>query len=246
MIPFIGKAIRRIKGIRKNLVYEPSIVSKPKGKRVVVIAPHFDDAALGCGGVLRKHVISGNKVSVVYLTDGRQGIPRIKDKKRVERIRKEEARNAMDIIGVKNIYFLDEPDCGKGIKEKTIHNLSAIITKTKPDLIYLPWFLDSHVDHVKANYLIYRMYKKTKITCKICAYEIWAPLVPNILVDISKEVETKKEAIRCFTSQLEQIDYLSTAIGLNKYRTCYNLKGKGYAEAFLHLPIKEYFEAFLK
>ena len=41
-------------------------------RRVVVLAPHPDDEAIGCAGSILKHVGCGDRVSIVIATDGRR------------------------------------------------------------------------------------------------------------------------------------------------------------------------------
>ncbi len=231
-------------GVKGGLTDVPIPVKVPDGQNILILEPHFDDAAIGCGGAIRKHVLAGNTVSVVCVTDGREGIPGLKDKKRVTEIRKEEGRKAMGILGVEDIYYLDEADTAKGLKENSIIALSKIILQIKPDLIYLPWFLDNHVDHVKTNELFRRIYKVCDQRVNVCAYEVWTPLLPNIAVDISGVIEVKRKALSCFESQLMQVDYLATTVALNKYRSCYLHGGRSFTEVFLHMQAKEYFSLF--
>lgn len=229
----------------RTAVYTQKFIDKPTGKNILVISPHFDDEIIGCGGTLVKHVQSGDKVAVVYLTDGTNGIPNIKNKKVVNRIRKKESIEALKVIGIKKYYFLDEIDGSLKIKKKTIKSLLKIFYDIQPDLVYLPWFLDNHVDHVKANKVLLQICNNYGFNFNVCAYEVWTPLIPNIIVDIGKVFGIKKKALLCFKSQLKYTDYLSITSGLNKYRTIYNLDGKSYAEAFLYLPAIEYFNLFM-
>ena len=228
----------------KTFIYAPKIVDKPIGKNILVIAPHFDDEIIGCGGTLAKHINAGDNVSVVYLTDGTNGIPNIKNKGLINRIRKKESLEALKVIGVKRYYFLDEVDGTIKIKKKTIKNLNRIITNLKPDLLYLPWFFDNHVDHVKANKVLFLACKSYGFNFNICAYEVWTTLIPNIVVDIREEFDIKKKALSCFKSQLKYNDYIRAISGLNQYRTIQKLDGRSYAEAFLCLPAREYFNLF--
>ncbi len=79
-------------------------------------------------------------------------------------------------------------------------------------------------------------------------YEVWTPLFPNCLVRIDSTVETKKQALQEYRSQLEQCDYLHASIGLNAHRSAglINPPGArgGYAEAFYAAPLAEYREQF--
>jgi LmbE family N-acetylglucosaminyl deacetylase len=40
------------------------------GERIVIVAPHPDDEALGCGGLIQQAVAAGADVRVIYLTNG--------------------------------------------------------------------------------------------------------------------------------------------------------------------------------
>src|ERR1035438_1442748 len=48
-------------------------IRAPFGKSMVVIAPHQDDEAIGCGGALAQQASRGNAASIVILQDGADG-----------------------------------------------------------------------------------------------------------------------------------------------------------------------------
>jgi len=224
----------------RDLVSVPAVVDKPEGSRVLVLSPHFDDDVFGCGGTLYKHVLAQDSVAVVYLTDGREGDPSVPDKRLVEETRKEEARRATAILGIDRLIFLDQPDGRLRPTARLIDRLAEIVSSEQPDLIYLPSFLENHIDHFEVSRILLALAAKIRLECNVCAYEAWTPLLPNIVVDITDVIEKKKEAAQQYVSQLKQVDYLNAVVGLNRYRSVYVMRGRGYAEAFLFASFKRY------
>lgn len=223
-----------------NLIYIPKVVDKPEGKRIIVFSPHFDDDVIGCGGTLHKHVLAGDEVTIIYFTDGREGDPDNPDKNLVKTVRKEEARRATAILGIKNLEFLDEPETQLKTNKKLLKNLKDTFEKIRPELIYMPSFIENHIDHLEVNRIFFRLVKDLNIKFNVCAYEAWTPIPPNIIVDIGEVIEKKEQALKEYKSQIKYVDYFSTTLGLNKYRSAMNLKGRSFAEAFFYTTCKEY------
>ena len=224
----------------KNLIFCPKLIDKPKGDNLIVLSPHFDDDVIGCGGVLHKHILDGDKVAIVYLTDGREGDPSFENKELLEKARKQEAISATKILGIENLIFLDQPETKLKLNKDLIHRLTVIFNQTKPNLVYLPWFLDNHIDHFELNQVFSELCKYIQLDFNICAYEVWTPLIPNIVIDIGNVFSKKEKAIKQYQTQIKQVDYLNTTLSLNKYRSATNLRGRSYAEAFLYLSVKDY------
>src|SRR5579864_5079079 len=51
----------------------PIPIRAPFGKSMLVVAPHQDDEAIGCGGALALQVRSGHAARIVILQDGADG-----------------------------------------------------------------------------------------------------------------------------------------------------------------------------
>lgn len=241
---YLSRTLGKLFKLKKDNIYIPELVKSFEAEKILVLAPHFDDEVLGCGGSIYNCIKRGAQVKVVYLTDGGRGIPELNDISEINSIRKKESKEALNMLGVKEMFFLNEEDGSNNLKQKSITELSKIITDFSPELILVPWFLDNHTDHLKFNEVLKQSFKFSGHFCLIAGYEVWSPLVPNVLVDITDCIEIKKEATKCFKSQLKQVNYLRTIIGLNRYRSIYNLQGNGYCEAFLVLGSKEYFKLF--
>jgi LmbE family N-acetylglucosaminyl deacetylase len=114
--------------------------------------------------------------------------------------------------------------------------------------VYLPFYLEEHPDHRAASQVLLDAVAGTSLQFQCMGYEVWTPLFPNCLVRIDSTVETKKQALQEYRSQLEQCDYLHASIGLNAHRSAglINPPGfqGGYAEAFHATSLPEYREQF--
>ena len=64
------------------------------------------------------------------------------------------------------------------------------------------------------------------------AYEIWAPIQPTHILNVTPVWELKLQAMRAYQSQIRYNDYTHKIGGLNAYRSIY-MPYAGYAEAFL-------------
>ncbi len=233
---------------------QPRLVDLPEGRRILVLAPHMDDEILGCGGTLRKHVLDGASVTVAFMTDGRHGDPelnatRLPESERRERerrlveTRKQESRRAAEIIGIGSLVFLDQPDAELSVSPQVVASLAGVLRTTRPDLVYLPFLTERHRDHWETGSVFLESARSCggeldALTC--CGYEVWSPLLANILVDIEAVLPAKRLAIEQFQSQLRHVDYLNCILGLGAYRSIEHLKGKGHAEAFYRTDLASY------
>lgn len=211
-----------------------------EGNTVWVMSPHPDDDVLGCGGAILKHLQMGHDVRIVYLCSGDKGI-KGERAENANKIRKLEAQNAAMIMGISldNLYFLNfEDDTLINHLDKATMKILDLFNLFPPNIIYLPSFLDNHPDHFATNNVLKKCNLKNTL---ISAYEVWTPLIPNRIVDITEYILLKEKAIRAHTSQLNALSYDKAILGLNQYRAkMYTKKTIDYAEAFLALQWKEY------
>ena len=79
-------------------------------KKVFVVAAHPDDEVLGCGGTLLKHVDNGDKVYVLFISEGVSGRYLNKNSKKCKNEiseRKNMAKKASNFGGFEIVDFLD-------------------------------------------------------------------------------------------------------------------------------------------
>jgi LmbE family N-acetylglucosaminyl deacetylase len=123
-----------------------------------------------------------------------------------------------------------------------------VLRKFQPDLVYLPFYLEEHVDHRAASQVLLDAVAGTQLKFQCIGYEVWTPLFPNCLVRIDASIDTKKQALQEYRSQLQQCDYLHASIGLNAHRSAGLLQEPGgtggYAEAFYVTSLPQYREQF--
>ncbi|MDI6734993.1 MAG: PIG-L deacetylase family protein [bacterium] len=181
-----------------------SFAKKPESERVLVLAPHPDDESIGCGGVLYQHYLSGEKITVVFLTDGCQGRYRRRiSEEEIVKQRKEEAKKAAVVLGIQNIIFWDYKDGELCSNEESIKRMRELIPTITPDVVYLPYFVDEHEDHWATNKIFLEACPKITYRFKVFAYEVWTPLIPNYLVNITKQMDKKLKALECYKTQIE-------------------------------------------
>ena len=233
-------------------------LAKLEFKNALVLAPHPDDDALAMGGTIKKMTTAGASVTVAYFCDGSGGVPegrpeneemggRLKRDDSLINLRKAEAQSAAQILGIKELIFWGYPDGKLAAGTSAMRALQDLIEKVKPDIIFLPSFLDNHGDHRVVNEVFINAARKMPEIKKIplWAYEVWTPIFINRLVDISLYIKTKGEAVKAHESQMLGRGYDKAITGLNQYRAEMN-RINGYAEGFFTAPFDIYEELYRK
>ncbi len=207
------------------------LTAPPRGS-VLVLAPHADDESLGCGGAVALHCLQGDRVKVVFATDGAAGDPLGHYANCDYReVRRAEARKAGEILGVHDLVFWEYQD-GKLSEAKDLADrLGRLLTAERPDLIYRPSAREVHPDHWALAKAVDQALENYQGTLVAYAYEIWAVVQPTHVLDITAVWGVKCKAIEQYDSQLRYNDYLHKVSGLNAYRA-------------IHLPSARYVEAF--
>lgn len=209
--------------------------SVPRG-RVLCFAPHPDDEAAGPGGALGMHRAQGDPVRVVLATDGVAGDPdgRYERATYAER-RRGESRAGMAHLGVDDFEFWGFPDSCV-ITDADLEQVAQLagqqLAGFRPDLVYLPWEGEGNTDHRALYCGVLRGLKRARFAGTVLGYEIWNAMVPDVIVDISAIVATKRRAMLCYESQLAYVDYLHPVFGLNAHRSLLFNKGRGHGEAY--------------
>jgi LmbE family N-acetylglucosaminyl deacetylase len=202
----------------------------PCARSVLVLGPHADDEVFGCGGTLYRLVRAGTHVTVVVVTDG--GLGGRSDDAALRALRESESQAAAKVIGYAAPVFWRLPDFGVRYGEALVARLSKAVQDVDANLVFAPALTELHPDHQALALASAEALRRTGGECRIAFYEVSAPLVPNTLVDITGAEDVKRNAMRCFHSQLQQQPYDEHIAALNRYRSYTLGNGVRSAEAF--------------
>jgi LmbE family N-acetylglucosaminyl deacetylase len=201
--------------------------------KVLVLAPHPDDESIGCGGAACLHSQAGDSVVAVYLTSGETGLKHF-SRDEAWRIRESEARQAAEILGIKELHFLHGTDWSVAQEvSKLAAALRPLLAAERPEVVYLPHVREWHPDHKAATPILEEALADSGVKrVRLRAYEIWTPLSEfQHLENIDSVMARKILAIRAHRSQLDQLSYADAIQGLNRYRGALSCKCR-YAEVF--------------
>ncbi|HVR98029.1 MAG TPA: PIG-L family deacetylase, partial [Thermoanaerobaculia bacterium] len=200
-----------------------------QAESALVVAPHYDDEVLGCGGLVAQLAAAGAAVRVLFLTDGGGGVEEIADREAYRQRRREEAGRATAALGVVGCDHLGLPDgaldrhldaAAEGIRR-------ALLTQ-RPDLVLVPSPLEVTRDHRAAFAALHRLFAPLRDGSpdyvalhgvRILLYEVNHPGHPDVLVDVTAQAGAIAAAIASYGSQEERHPYHAAGLGLRRFRT---------------------------
>lgn len=219
---------------------EPVELPVKEIKSILVLAPHQDDETIGAGGTLLMAAALGTRIDVVYVTDGASG-HRGND---WTRMRDEEAEKVCERIGAR-VHRLGISNVTPRPDESHLDELSGLIDRLKPQVLMVPWLLDSPPKHRLANHLLWLAYQRRPWgDCEVWGYQVHNALVPNGYVDITGVIDRKRELLECFKTQNENWTcYTHLALGMAAWNMHYIRSTRPrFLEVFTALPMGEMFK----
>lgn len=220
---------------------------------ILAIAVHPDDIELSCAGTLVNHVRKGQKVGIVDLTRGELGT------RGTPELRLQEAADAAKIMGIDIRENANMADGFFQNDEAHQRALMVFIRKYRPKIVLANALSDRHPDHGRAARLIADAcflsgLRKIETHLNGKLQQPWRPkrvfhsiqdrlLQPDFIVDISKTMDVKMEAIKAYKSQFhnensnEPITYIATNSFLDQLKSRDSIVGKmigvEYGEGFM-------------
>jgi bacillithiol biosynthesis deacetylase BshB1 len=211
---------------------------------ILAVGSHPNDVELGMGGSILKFSEEGYQVTIVDLTEGKttpQG-------NNLETEKKESIKSSR-ILGIEERISLDFPNGYLQDEIETRQELAEVIRKIQPDIIFIPYWTDIHPDHIATSKIceaarFYAKFPKTEIKGKpfyvkkiyyyVASY-LKLNFKPSFVMDITKEMEMKMEAIKSYESQfgssLKNNNIIECILDNNRYWG--RLIGREFAEPFI-------------
>ena len=194
---------------------------------ILVLGSHPDDAELGCGGTIIKHIKAGLKVGVADLTQGELGT------RGNAKTRDQEAADSARLMGLATRVNLGLPDGFFENNEAHQRKVIEAVRTFRPDIVLANAISDRHPDHGRGAELAYSacflsgLSKVETRDAQGSEQEPWRPKAlyhyiqsqihaPDFVVDISSEWDQKMAAVKAFKTQFfdpaskEPTTYIST------------------------------------
>lgn len=180
---------------------------------IIAVGAHPDDVEIGMGGTVAGMVRQGMSVLIVDLTDGEPTPFGTKE------IRAKESAAAAVALGASRLTLtLTNRELFDTVEARKM--LAEVIREHKPRILFAPYPIDSHPDHVSAAAIceaarFYGKFVKTDMSGQphlvprlhhYFAVHLRMVAKPSFIVDVSEDMPTKLTALGCYESQFAAND----------------------------------------
>lgn len=171
--------------------------------KVLILAPHTDDAELGCGGAIARFLENDIEVYVAAFSTARASLPPGSDPDLLRR----EFKEAMELLEVPEDHlFIYDYEVRKlnYFRQEVLEELVQLRKDLDPDMVLLPSGSDLHQDHQ----VVYNEGLRAFKDITVWGYELpWNHITFSAQAFITlekKHIEAKWKALQAYHSQLEK------------------------------------------
>ncbi len=179
-------------------------------KHILAIGAHIGDAEVTAGLLLTKYAAAGHRATVIHMTAGEKGNPRV-DHLAYRRQRVDEAEAAAAKMGVSECIVLDHPDGELQADEVAIREMCDLVRRLRPDVVLTHWRGSFHRDHRLTHQIVMeggflaalpgiQRRDPAHLIRGLYYLENWEDLEdyqPDLWIDVSEVFDRWVEACRC-------------------------------------------------
>jgi LmbE family N-acetylglucosaminyl deacetylase len=200
-------------------------------ERFLFIGPHPDDIEVGAGATAAKLAAAGKEICFLICTDGRFGdeyAPAGTDGDALAGIRRQEAIESAQLLGVRDVRFLNLSDGGFYSEEELIRGMAREIGDFQPEVIFctdpdVP--SECHADHLRVGraakqLAFFAPFAKIMEgygagAAQVKALAMYMTAHPNRYVKTNRFFKKQLEALfTCFPSQYPKENPASASVAL--------------------------------
>ena len=214
--------------------------SSPGGRRVLAVAPHPDDEAIGCGGTLLRHKARGDAITIAYITDGRRSRALGLGAEEMAARRRQEAIAAARALGADRVEWIGLPEGDwEAVQLRPI--LHELLHVGMPEIVYAPSRVDFHSEHCRVAEALALALAELPLEAKarLRIYQVQTPLTRvlcNLVADTSDVVVECAGVLGVYVTQRGN---MARALRQRRYAAAYyGLKRQ--AEEFWQVSAEQY------
>ena len=123
--------------------------------RYLFIGPHPDDIEIGAGATAAKLAADGKEICFLVCLDGRfgEGNTSLRGQALID-MRREEARRSAEMLGIKDVRFLNLCDGGFYEQDELVEKIAGVVGDFGPEVIFAPdpcVSSECHKDHLSVG-----------------------------------------------------------------------------------------------
>ncbi len=169
-------------------------------KRILMVGAHFDDVELGAGGTAAKLAKEGCEVYKLTLTDNVtksdiMGIDVEYDSSRLA------SKKSCGVLGINEIDDFKPLPCTElEYKKEIMQAVEKYILDLNIDTIFIHFNADMNTDHVNSSRICLTAGRHCDniLQFQSNGYVLENVFYPTYFVDVSNEIELKKDALACY------------------------------------------------
>lgn len=182
---------------------------------ILIVAAHPDDEALGCGGTIARHAAAGDRVEILFLTDG-QGARGV-DAAEQAAARRKMAEAAATALGAAAPHFEALPD--NAIDTVPLLDVVRLIERRaadiRPSVVYTHHAGDLNIDHRIAQQAVLTAFRPQPGSSVRALYAFETPsatdyagyarpggFAPNRFVNIEATWSAKRAALEAYAPEM--------------------------------------------